>query len=105
MRKCDRLISELEALLGDDGVLIYPSHPTPAPYHGQPLVKPFNFSYTAVFNALGNPVTQVPLGLGSWGVPLGVQIVGGRNQDRLTLALAKEIENLRGGWVPPTGTL
>ena len=53
---------------------MYPSHPTPAPYHGQPLVKHFNFAYTAIFNILGNPVTQLPLGIGQWGVPLGVQV-------------------------------
>ena len=45
--------------IGDDGVLIYPSHPTPAPYHGLPLLRPFNPGYTAIFNVLGNPVTQV----------------------------------------------
>ena len=40
-------------------MLIYPSHPTPAPYHGLPLLRPFNPGYTAIFNVLGNPVTQV----------------------------------------------
>ena len=55
----DTLRDELETLLGDDGVLIYPSHPTPAPYHNLPLLRPFNFAYTGIFNILGNPVTQV----------------------------------------------
>ena len=73
---------------GDNGVLIYPSHSTPAPYHGQPIVKTFNFAYTAIFNILGNPVTQVPLGLGSSGFPLGVQVVAGLNMDRLSIAVA-----------------
>ncbi len=63
----------------------------------------FNFAYTGIFNCTGNPVTQVPLGLGSWGVPLGAQLVCARNQDRLGLALALEVEKLFGGWVPPTG--
>ena len=85
-----------------DGVLIYPSHATPAPYHTQPILKTFNFGYTAIFNILGNPVTQVPLGMGSWGVPLGVQVVGGKNMDRLTIAVAREAERLFGGWVPPS---
>ena len=65
-------------------------------------LKPFNFSYTGIFNVLGNPVTQVPLGLGNCGVPLGIQVVAGRNHDRLTLAVAQELENLFGGWVPPS---
>ena len=45
--------------LGQDGVLIYPSHPTPAPYHNLPILRTFNFAYTGIFNILGNPVTQV----------------------------------------------
>ena len=100
---CDDLRRELDDLLGDDGVLIYPSHSNPALYHGQPLLRPFNFAYTGIFNVTGNPVTQVPLGLGEWGVPLGVQIVGARGQDRLTLAVAAQVEKLCGGWIPPTG--
>ena len=40
-------------------MLLYPSHSTPAPYHGQPLVRTFNFAYTGIFNILGLPVTQV----------------------------------------------
>lgn len=93
---------ELNLILGDDGILLFPSHSTPAPYHGQAILKPFNFSYTGIFNVLGNPVTQVPLGLGNCGVPLGIQVVAGRNHDRLTLAVAQELENLFGGWVPPS---
>ena len=50
---------ELGALLGRDGVLVYPSHPTPAPFHNLPVLRIFNFAYTAIFNVLGNPVTQV----------------------------------------------
>ena len=49
----------MNSLLGEDGVLLYPSHPTPAPYHGQALVRTFNFAYTGIFNILGLPVTQV----------------------------------------------
>ena len=40
-------------------MLLYPSHSTPAPYHGQALVRTFNFAYTGIFNILGLPVTQV----------------------------------------------
>lgn len=98
---CDDLKAQLNEILGEDGVLIYPSHSTPAPYHGQALVKTLNFAYTAIFNVLGNPVTQVPLGLGSWGVPLGVQLVAALNQDRNCLAMALEVEKLFGGWVVP----
>jgi len=62
-------------MLGNDGVLIYPTHPVPAPYHNEPLVKPFNFSYTGIFNVLGLPATHCPLGLSSHGLPVGVQVI------------------------------
>ena len=118
VRRGERLREQLNTLLADDGVLIYPSHPSPAPYHNQLLLKPFNFAYTGIFNILGNPVTQVnlyivslssdppcsqvPLGLNSEGLPLGVQVVAGRNMDRLCLAVAQEVQLMFGGWVPPS---
>ncbi|XP_076445717.1 fatty-acid amide hydrolase 2-A-like [Babylonia areolata] len=99
----DGLHQQLTTLLADDGVLLYPSHPEPAPYHNHPLLTPFNFSYTGIFNALGFPVTQVPLGLSREGLPLGVQVVGAPDQDRLTLAVAAQLEKGFGGWVSPPG--
>ena len=102
LKMCDKLSAELEEVLGEHGVLLYPSHSTPAPYRGQPLVKNANFSYTAIFNVLGNPVTQVPLGLGSWGVPLGIQVVAAKNQDRNCIFVAQELEKMFGGWAVPS---
>lgn len=95
-------IDPFQDLLGDDGVLFVPPHPTPALYHNQPLTKPLNAAYTAIFNVLGLPVTQVPLGLGSWGVPVGVQVVASLHNDHLTLAVAAELERAFGGWVSPS---
>lgn len=40
------LQEEMEALLGPDGVLLYPSHPIIAPKHHSPICMPFNFAYT-----------------------------------------------------------
>ncbi|EFX90254.1 hypothetical protein DAPPUDRAFT_205366 [Daphnia pulex] len=99
---CDELRREIQELLGDDGILFVPPHPTAALYHNQPLTKPLNAAYTAIFNVLGFPVTQVPLGLGSWGVPLGVQVVGNLHNDHHTLAVAAELERAFGGWVSPS---
>lgn len=65
------------------------------------MFRPADFSYTAIFNVLGVPVTQVPLGLGSDGLPLGVQVVGGMFNDLLTIEVAKECEAALGGWIPP----
>jgi fatty acid amide hydrolase 2 len=95
------LREELSLRLGDDGVLLYPSYPTVAPRHHRPLLPPFQWVYTAILNALELPSTQVPLGLGAAGLPLGVQVVGGRGRDHLTVAVALELERGCGGWVPP----
>lgn len=92
---------ELLQLLGDDSVLLYPSHPKIAPYHNHPIFTPFNFAYTALFNALGFPVTQCPLGLSVEGLPLGVQIVTTPYNDHLSLAVAQELEKEFGGWKNP----
>jgi len=60
--------------LGDNGVLLYPSHPFPAVYHYSSILRPFNFGYWAIFNVLKLPVTQVPMGLSKDGLPLGIQV-------------------------------
>ncbi|XP_007422714.2 fatty-acid amide hydrolase 2 [Python bivittatus] len=95
------LRAEMVELLGEDGVFLYPSHPVLAPKHHMPLGMPFNFAYTAIFNILGLPVTQCPLGLSKDGLPLGIQVVSGPQNDHLTLAVARYLEKAFGGWVPP----
>jgi fatty acid amide hydrolase 2 len=95
------LKAELDALLGDDGVLLYPPYARPAPRHLMPLLGPLEWTYTAILNVMELPVTQVPLGLNAKGVPVGVQVVGGHGQDHLTMAVALELERAFGGWIPP----
>ena len=103
VQKRNDLRKKLEQLLGDNGVLIYPTHPTVAPYHNEPIIRPINFSYTGIVNVLGFPATAIPLGtLGSEGLPIGVQVIANFNQDRLCLAVAEELEKAFGGWSKPT---
>uniref|UniRef100_A0A1I8J221 Fe2OG dioxygenase domain-containing protein n=1 Tax=Macrostomum lignano TaxID=282301 RepID=A0A1I8J221_9PLAT len=97
---CDQLKAEMEELLGDDGVLLYPAHPTSAPYHHQPLTLLFNFAYTGIFNVLGLPATSIPMGLDHKGMPIGLQAVANMHNDRYTLLLAELLENKFGGWAP-----
>lgn len=98
----ESLREDFNALLGDSGILLYPPHPRVAPYHNQPIFTGFDFSYTAIFNFLGLPVTQCPLGLNKEGLPLGVQVIGPLLSDRTTIAVAREIEKAFGGWVNPS---
>lgn len=95
------LLGEFQRMLGTNGVFIYPAHPTVAPYHNEPIARAFNFSYTAIINTLGLPATAIPLGIGAEGLPIGIQVIANRNQDRLCLAIANELEKAFGGWTAP----
>lgn len=95
------LRSEIESILGDDGVLLKPSYPSVAPRHHRALLPPFKWIYTAVFNVLEMPVTQVPLGLDARGLPVGVQVAARNANDHVTIRVAEELERAIGGWVPP----
>ncbi|KAL4232568.1 Fatty-acid amide hydrolase 2 [Mactra antiquata] len=98
----EKLEAEMNEVLDDNTIIIYPSHPKLAPYHNQPLLYPFNWAYTGLFNTLGLPVTQVPLGLSKEGLPLGVQIVAGMNRDAVCLAVANKLAKAKiAGWVNP----
>lgn len=91
----------LKELLGDNGVLFFHSSPRTAPFHYYPLIKLMDFNYFAIFNVLQVPVTQVPLGLDTNDMPMGIQVVANEMNDRLCLAVAEELERAFGGWVPP----
>lgn len=95
------LKEELASLLGPRGVLIYPSYSSAAPRHMMAMFPPFNWVYTGILNVLEMPATQVPLGLGPEGLPLGVQVAACAGGDHLTIAVALELERAFGGWVPP----
>jgi fatty acid amide hydrolase 2 len=95
------LREQIVEALGDDGVMLFPSYPRVAPRHNVPILQPFYWVYTAIFNALELPVTQVPLGLDERGLPLGVQVVARHGNDHLGLAVALALEEAFGGWVEP----
>jgi fatty acid amide hydrolase 2 len=84
-----------------DGVLLYPPFPRLVPKHRHTLGQPWLATNTAIFNLYGLPATQVPLGLGSAGLPLGVQVVAAAGHDHVCFAVALELERAFGGWVDP----
>jgi fatty acid amide hydrolase 2 len=94
------IVLELIEAIGD-GVLLHPAHPRPAPRHGRTIGRPWLLTPAAVFNLAGVPVTEVPLGVTSDGLPVGVQVAAARNRDHVSIAVALELERVFGGWVPP----
>lgn len=95
------LRSRLETILGDNGVLLVPGTNGPAPYHHQDLAFPQIGNLTTAFSVMKMPVTGCPVFLNGDGLPIGIQVVAARGQDRLCLAMAREIEKVLGGWKEP----
>ncbi|KAL0131780.1 hypothetical protein PUN28_002967 [Cardiocondyla obscurior] len=103
-KKGQELRQKLLDLLGDDGVFIYPT------FRGSVLpqliaYELLSLSSLGFFNIIGFPAAHVPMGLDHAGMPIGVQIIAAPYQDRLCLAVAKELETAFGGWVPPAASL
>jgi fatty acid amide hydrolase 2 len=99
--KARTLRQDLTKKLGDDAVILFPPYPETAPLHNAPIVPPFEWLYTAIFNVLRFPATAVPMGLSQEGLPLGIQVAASAGNDHLCLAVAMELERRFGGWVPP----
>ncbi|XP_055945291.1 fatty-acid amide hydrolase 2-A-like [Argiope bruennichi] len=91
-------MDEFKKLLDEDSVLLMPTLPVTAPYHLESYPFMPSVSYTGIISALGLPATQCPLGLDKHGLPYGIQIVGCKNNDALTIACAVELERAFGGW-------
>jgi fatty acid amide hydrolase 2 len=91
------LRAELEAVLGPNGVILHPPYSRPAPRHFAPMLTPFDFVCTGLFNVLEMPATVVPVGFAD-GLPLAVQVIACRGNDHVTLAVAAELERAFGGW-------
>lgn len=92
LRNGEALREEIEEALGPNGVLLAPVYTSTAPRHNMPLLKPLDAMYTAVFNALEMPGTVVPMGFDDAGLPVGIQIIGRRGSDHVTIRAALLLE-------------
>lgn len=99
------LQDEIETLLSGRGVLLYPPYTRPAPRHYSPMLTPFDFVCTGLFNVLELPSTVVPTGFDVDGLPLSVQVIAKRGNDHLTCAVARVLEQTFGGWQRSEPTL
>jgi Asp-tRNA(Asn)/Glu-tRNA(Gln) amidotransferase A subunit family amidase len=99
-RRRFHLVRAMDAVLGDDGVLLSPVNaaagwladgrmsPTDEPGMLPPEV--FNTPFT---NISGHPTLSLPAGTTSIGVPFGLQVVGPRYRDGMLLDLAHRWEH------------
>ncbi len=112
-KRCEELIAmgrqlqkDVEVELGSTGVIVVPTFPNTVPKHYRPLFLPVQWVYTALFNALQSPATAVPIWLDRSNkeqkLPLGVQVVSSWGNDGNSLAVARALEQIFGGYRPPT---
>lgn len=80
-----RLQDGFDAAMGDFDILLTPSAPGVAPVG---LAWTGDASFNLIWTALHVPCITVPAGSGPGGMPLGMQIVARRGQDRLALQAA-----------------
>jgi Asp-tRNA(Asn)/Glu-tRNA(Gln) amidotransferase A subunit family amidase len=107
--ECGCLSSALDDWMDETPLLIAPVGAAPAFKHGayQVTVAGQTFStvcalrYSAAFNIYDLPCVCVPVALTSEGLPVGVQIVGRRNEEDTVLIAAAIVEKALGGWRPP----
>ncbi len=112
----DRLTSKMEQFLSQWDGWLCPVTPGSAFTHRQtwfPLrgalavddqTLPYwmwGLGFTSIFSLTGNPVVTLPLR--TTGLPIGVQLVGQRWQDRKLLAIAQSLSDLTGGFRQPPG--
>lgn len=102
--KLEAYASKLAAQFADqigDGVMLLPPMPRAAPPHGWTTLRPWAMQTMVPANLFGFPSTQIPLGFGSEGLPLGIQVMAPMDQDHRSIAVALELERAFGGWVAP----
>jgi len=67
----------------------------------KPMIDSLSWTLMAVVSGL--PATVAPVGLSDSGLPIGVQIMGDRFEDRTTIDFARGLSELCGGFTPPPG--
>ncbi|KAI6231999.1 hypothetical protein M3Y95_00440600 [Aphelenchoides besseyi] len=101
VKERERLCHDLTALLDERTILLFPGFCRSAYFHNELLFSPLDILYTSIWNMLALPVVTVPVSLNNQGMPVGVQVVSGPQNDRLLLDVAVELEYAFGGWKPP----
>ncbi|KAL1417552.1 hypothetical protein MTO96_026769 [Rhipicephalus appendiculatus] len=91
-----------EETLGDNGVLVLPAATSAALFRNQDLLIFDSPDTVSLFNLFQAPATVCPVMRSADNLPLCVQVVAKRGNDRLCLAVAREIEEHFGGWIEPS---
>lgn len=66
---------QLESVLNENSVLILPTFRSTALYHTVFKTNVFDAAMLGIFNCLGLPVTNCPVGMDENGLPIGIQVI------------------------------
>lgn len=103
LRGRDVLIAEVDEALRGKDVLVLPTLGVPAVRLGAATVKigsveepvrNITLRLTQLFNITGHPAITLPCGTTTDGLPIGLQVIGGRNQTGALISVAGAIESL-----------
>ncbi len=71
--------------------------------NGKPVPDGADLFWAGLATVSHLPATAAPMGLARDGLPTGLQIIGAFGRDRTTIAVAKWLEKLIGGFIRPPG--
>lgn len=95
------LIREFNEVLGEYDALIGPVAPSPAfkvgENTGDPLKMYLEDVMTVPASLAGLPAVSVPIGRSAEGLPIGLQVIGKRQDDAAVLAIARDAQELGRG--------
>jgi aspartyl-tRNA(Asn)/glutamyl-tRNA(Gln) amidotransferase subunit A len=74
------------------------------PIDGEPTRPGGKLTLCTYASALGLPALALPVKLSDGGLPVGVQLIGRRGEERTLIALARLLEQSLGGWLDPDAT-
>ncbi len=100
IRAMDHFRAEMLAFLQKYDVIICPVVATCAKAHGQALKEIIDLTHTMSHNLTGCPSVVVRCGTTKDGLPIGVQVIAKPWHDEVALVVAKQLENIWGGWQP-----
>ena len=104
----DVLRAEILRQMHDVPILLSPVSSTTAFFHGEGTWRTGakecyrdTMRFSQWLNLTGLPGASVPVGVSAEGLPIGVQVIGRPHEEEMVLAVAEQIENVRGPCQPP----